>query len=99
MRDAYLAAGPGVIADLEKDPWLEFEWQPFPDYFCEAPGAHAAGRSIYALSFDATGHEAVVEHLRQPLPPQKGGWREPFPLIIRGRAFLARMLGPVPVPS
>jgi 3-oxosteroid 1-dehydrogenase len=92
LRDAYLAAGPGVIADLETNSWLEFEWRPFPDYFCEAPGALPAGRSIYALDFDATGHEKVVEHLRPPLTAQRGGWREPAPTIIGGRAFLARLL-------
>lgn len=92
LRDAYLGAGAGVIAELEKNPWLEFEWRPFPDYFCEEPGAHAEGRSIYALNFDATGHEALLQHLRQPLPPEKGGWKEPFPLTIGGRAFLSRLL-------
>jgi len=92
LRDAYLAAGPGIIADLESSPWLEFEWRPFPDYFCEAVGALPAGRSIYALDFDATGHEKILEHLRQPLPPERGGWREPAPKIIGGRAFLSRLL-------
>lgn len=92
LRDAYLAAGPGVIAELERNPWLEFEWRPFPDYFCEAPGALADGRSIYALDFDATGHEKTIEHLRQPLPPERGGWKEPFPKVIGGRALLARLL-------
>ena len=92
LRDAYLDAGPGVIAELEDNPWLEFEWRPFPDYFCEVPGAQTEGRSIYALNFDATDHEDAVGHLRAPLPPEKGGWKEPFPLIIGGRALLARLL-------
>lgn len=92
LRDAYLDAGPGVIAELETNPWLDFEWRPFPDYFCEVPGAQTEGRSIYALNFDATGHEDAVRHLRAPLPPEKGGWKEPFPLVIGGRAFLARLL-------
>ncbi len=92
LRDAYLDAGPGVIDELERNPWLEFEWRPFPDYFCEAPGAHTVGRSIYALDFDATGHEDTVAALRPPLPPDRGGWKEPFPLMIGGRALLARLL-------
>lgn len=92
MRQAYLDNGPVVIDQLERNEWLEFEWRPFPDYFCEAPGARADGRSIYALNFDATGHEDVVAPLRQPLPAEKGGWKEPFPLMIGGRAFLARLL-------
>jgi 3-oxosteroid 1-dehydrogenase len=92
LRDAYLNAGPGVIDQLEGNQWLEFEWRPFPDYFCEAPGAQTDGRSIYALNFDATGHEETVADLRPPLPPEKGGWKEPFPLMIGGRAFLARLL-------
>ena len=92
MREAYLAAGPGVIEELETNPWLEFEWRAFPDYFCEQPGALPDGRSIYALNFDATGHEQVIEKLRQPLPPEKGGWIEPFPIMFGGRALLARLL-------
>lgn len=92
LRDAYLDNGPGVIDDLERNAWLEFEWRPFPDYFCEAPGAHPVGRSIYALNFDATGHEETVADLRLPLAAEKGGWKEPFPLIIGGRSFLARLL-------
>jgi 3-oxosteroid 1-dehydrogenase len=92
LRDAYVDAGPGVIAELERNRWLEFEWRPFPDYFCEAPGAHLDGRSVYALNFDATGHEEAVARLRQPLPAAKGGWKEPFPTIIGGRALLARLL-------
>lgn len=92
LRDAYLDALPGVIAELETNRWMEFEWRPFPDYYCEAPGAQTDGRSIYALNFDATGHEEAVAHLRPPLPPEKGGWKEPFPLMIGGRALLARLL-------
>jgi 3-oxosteroid 1-dehydrogenase len=92
LRDAYIAAGPAVIEELEKNEWLEFEWRAFPDYFCEKPGALPDGRSIYALNFDATGHEDLIEPLRQPLPPEKGGWIEPFPYMFGGRAFLARLL-------
>ncbi len=92
LRDAYLDAGPGVIEELERNPWIEFEWRPFPDYFCEVPGAQTEGRSIYALNFDATGHEDTIADLRPPLPAEKGGWKEPFPLIIGGRAFLSRLL-------
>jgi 3-oxosteroid 1-dehydrogenase len=92
LRDAYVSAVPGVISELESNPWIEFEWRAFPDYYCEAPGARPDGRSIYALNFDVSGHEDVVADLRQPLSPEKGGWKEPFPLTIGGRAFLARLL-------
>ena len=92
LRDAYLDAGPGVIEELERNPWLEFEWRPFPDYYCEAPGAQTEGRSVYALNFDATEHESTVANLRPPLRAEKGGWKEPYPLVIGGRAFLARLL-------
>src|SRR5215472_781965 len=39
LRDAYLDALPGIIESLEQNDWIEFEWRPFPDYYCEAPGA------------------------------------------------------------
>jgi 3-oxosteroid 1-dehydrogenase len=92
LRDAYLDHSPGIIAELEQNEWIDFEWRPFPDYFCEAPGAQPDGRSIYALNFDATGHEEAVSCLRPPLPPAQGGWKEPFPLMMGGRAFLGRLL-------
>jgi 3-oxosteroid 1-dehydrogenase len=92
LRDAYLDALPGVIDELEQNEWIEFEWRPFPDYYCEVPGAQTEGRSIYALNFDASEFEDVVADLRPPLAAAKGGWKEPFPLIIGGRAFLARLL-------
>ncbi|MFD0854939.1 FAD-dependent oxidoreductase, partial [Actinomadura adrarensis] len=45
LQDAFLSTGPELVEFLEKDPALEFQYIPFPDYF-EAPGRFDGGRSI-----------------------------------------------------
>ncbi len=43
--DAFLAHAPALVAELEADPDLDFEWLPFPEYY-DAPGRVPMGRSI-----------------------------------------------------
>jgi 3-oxosteroid 1-dehydrogenase len=43
--DAFLAHAPELVAELESDPDLAFEWLPFPEYY-DAPGRVPMGRSI-----------------------------------------------------
>jgi len=83
-----LPARAEVVDELERNRWIEFEWRPFSDYYCEAPAPTPWAASIYALNFDARPRE-VVEHLRQPLRP-KGGWTEPSHMI--GAGFPRRLL-------
>ena len=43
--EAFLTHAPELVAELEADPDLEFEWLPFPEYY-DAPGRVPFGRSI-----------------------------------------------------
>ncbi|WP_148615583.1 FAD-dependent oxidoreductase [Nocardioides rubriscoriae] len=43
--EAFLAHAPELVAELETDPDLDFEWLPFPEYY-DAPGRVPSGRSI-----------------------------------------------------
>ena len=43
--EAFLAHSPELVAELESDPDLDFEWLPFPEYY-DAPGRVPMGRSI-----------------------------------------------------
>ncbi|MEN8672752.1 FAD-dependent oxidoreductase, partial [Nocardioides sp.] len=47
--EAFLAHAPDLVAELESDPDLDFEWLPFPEYY-DAPGRVPMGRSIQPVS-------------------------------------------------
>mgnify|MGYP001184941113 CR=1 FL=1 len=56
----FLAHAPELVAELEADPDLEFEWLPFPEYY-DAPGRVPFGRSIQPVTVK-----------RGELPPEVG---------------------------
>jgi 3-oxosteroid 1-dehydrogenase len=82
-RDAYLAIGPAVVAELAKNPHLEFWWMPFPDYY-DIDGSLPRGRSIYPSEIAAT-EAPFLDAVREPLWP-------PADPVIWGRALVARFL-------
>ena len=43
--ETFLAHAPELVAELERDPAMEFEWLPFPEYY-DAPGRVPLRRSI-----------------------------------------------------
>ena len=47
-QDAYVDTAPAVVALLEKNPHIEFEWRAFPDYY-KAAGRMDYGRAINPL--------------------------------------------------
>src|SRR5690349_6788467 len=53
-QNAFLSAAPGVLAFVSAHTPLEFAWVPgYPDYYPEAPGGLAAGRSVEPKPLDA----------------------------------------------
>ncbi len=66
--DAFLQAGPRMVAFFERETAVQFVLGPqFSDYHPNAPGGSEGGRSICAAPFDATALGAEVDRLRPPL--------------------------------
>lgn len=62
---AFLAHAPELVAELESDPLMEFEWLPFPEYY-DAPGRVAFGRSIQPTNLKRDTLPPVVSELVRP---------------------------------
>src|SRR5262249_26241995 len=84
LTDAYLTIGPSLIAELAKNPHLEFWWMPFPDYY-DTDGSLPRGRSIYPEELTAAAAATTLSTVREPLWP-------PTDPVIWGRALIARFL-------
>lgn len=66
--DAFLAAGPEMVAFFARETAVQFVLGPqFSDYHPEAPGGLPGGRSICAAPFDARALGAHARDLRPPL--------------------------------
>ena len=66
--DAFLQAGPEMVAFMERETAVRFVLGPaFADYHPDAPGGTAGGRSICAAPFDARALGAEKDRLRPPL--------------------------------
>lgn len=66
--DAFLRAGPEMVAFFEQETSVRFELGPFfSDYHPDAPGGMPGGRSIVAAPFDARELGAEAARLRPPL--------------------------------
>lgn len=66
--DAFLAAGPEMVAFMERETEVRFVLGPtFADYHPLAPGGSDGGRSICAAPFDARALGAEKDRLRPPL--------------------------------
>lgn len=69
LRDAFLAAGPEVVATLEGQTALQFRPRPFhPDYLSELEGATSFGRALEPLPFKADALGADLQLIRPPIP-------------------------------
>lgn len=69
LREAFIAAGPAVIAHLERHTALR--WRPYarhPDYLSRLPGSTLNGRALEPLPFDGRSLGALFSVLRPPIP-------------------------------
>jgi 3-oxosteroid 1-dehydrogenase len=88
--DAFLTEAPRLVAELEADELLEFEWLPFPEYF-DAPGRVSWGRSIQPTNVKRSALPPPVADLvrppveldRQGLPGRR--------TLSGGQALIARL--------
>ncbi|WP_338089526.1 FAD-dependent oxidoreductase [Nocardioides lijunqiniae] len=71
--EAFLAHAPELVAELEADEDLDFEWLPFPEYY-DAPGRVALGRSIQPTNVKRGDLPAeVAELVRPPVERDRAG--------------------------
>jgi 3-oxosteroid 1-dehydrogenase len=71
---ALLEHGPAMLALVRASTPLEFAWVPgYADYYPEAPGGLAAGRSIEPVPLDARVLGAELAHLNPPYLPAPAG--------------------------
>src|SRR4051794_32310167 len=89
--EAFLAEAPRLVATLEEDPALAFEWLPFPEYF-DAPGRVSWGRSIQPVSVRRDQLPAEVARLvRAPVERDRAG-AEGRNILSGGQALIGRLL-------
>lgn len=89
--EAFLAEAPRLVAALEADDAVAFEWLPFPEYFA-APGRVSWGRSIQpvqVLRGDLTDEVAAL--VRPPVERDRVG-QPGRRTLTGGQALIARLL-------
>lgn len=89
--EAFLAEAPRLVAELEGDPAMEFEWLPFPEYF-DAPGRVSWGRSIQPVNIKRDElPDDVAGLVRPPVERDRAG--EPGRNTLSGgQSLIGRLL-------
>ncbi len=90
-QEAFVSTAPEIVDFLEKNPHLEFEWRPFPDYF-RAPGRMDSGRAINPLDIAPADVGDLLERIRPELDSDRVGLPHPDGNLGGGRALIARLL-------
>lgn len=91
-QDAFLEHAPELVAFLESDPAIAFEWRPFPDYFA-APGRMDAGRAINPLDLPADELGELTVLVRPAVDRDRAGRGHSVAApLSQGRALIGRLL-------
>lgn len=93
-QDAYVETAPAVVALLEQDPNIEFEFRAFPDYY-RADGRLDTGRSINPLDLDPAALGDLADKVRPELDQDRTGQGHAPGPMIGGRALIGRLLAAV----
>lgn len=91
MQEAFLDQAPALVAALEADPAIEFEFRPFPDYFA-APGRLDRGRSFVPLDLPVEEIGAMAALVRPPVERDRVGKGHGRGPLTAGRALIGRLL-------
>jgi 3-oxosteroid 1-dehydrogenase len=89
--EAFLAQAPRLVATLEEDPALAFEWLPFPEYF-DAPGRVSWGRSIQPTNVRRDELPVEVAGLVRPPVERDRAGEGGRNTLSGGQALIARLL-------
>ncbi|ATY13165.1 FAD-binding protein [Amycolatopsis sp. AA4] len=90
-QEAFLAKAPELVAALESDPVLEFEWRAFPDYF-DRPGRVPGGRSFVPLDLPLAELGERAGLVRPPVDRDRAGRGHRDAPLDGGRALIGRLL-------
>ena len=90
-REAFLSTAPRVVAALEEDPAVQFEWRPFPDYF-DRPGRVSRGRSFVPCDLPRAEIGALADLVRPAVDRDRAGLGHPEGDLTQGRALIGRLL-------
>ncbi|MET9805332.1 FAD-dependent oxidoreductase [Streptomyces halstedii] len=90
-REAFLRHAPALVARLERDPALVFEWRAFPDYVA-APGRMDAGRSFVPLDLAPDELGDLLPLVRPAVDRDRAGLGHPDGPLSAGRALIGRLL-------
>ncbi|WP_217168470.1 FAD-dependent oxidoreductase [Streptomyces sp. AC512_CC834] len=90
-REAFLRHAPELVARLENEPAVAFEWQAFPDYVA-APGRMDAGRSFIPLALPQEELGDLVHLVRPAVDRDRAGQGHPDGPLAQGRALIGRLL-------
>ncbi|MEB8339584.1 FAD-dependent oxidoreductase [Streptomyces endophyticus] len=90
-QEAFLAHAPELVARLERDPAIAFEWRAFPDYFA-APGSLPAGRSFVPCDLPAEHLGDLRQLVRPAVDRDRGAGGHPEGPLTAGRALIGRLL-------
>ncbi len=93
-QEAFISTAPAVVELLEKDPNIEFEYRPFPDYY-KAEGRMDSGRSINPLDLDPADIGDLADRIRPELDQDRTGRGHAPGKLIGGRALIGRLLAAV----
>ncbi|GAA5050599.1 FAD-binding protein [Thermocatellispora tengchongensis] len=91
LQEAYVSTAPELVEFLERDPAIEFEFVPFPDYYA-APGRSGNGRAIFPKALPAAGLGARLGELRPPISIDQFDVPQDRETLIGGQALVARLL-------
>lgn len=92
LQEAYLQAGPPMIAELEADPAIgEFEWRHIPDYFEGYEGFAPKGRTIFPAPVERSALGDLEAMVRPPLWTERWG-TDPGDVMVGGQALIGRAL-------
>ena len=88
--EAFLTTSPRLVAELEDDPDLDFEWLPFSEYY-DAPGRVPFGRSIQPTNIKrADLPPEVADLVRPPVERDRAG-EGGRNTLSGGQALIARL--------
>jgi hypothetical protein len=88
--EALLAQAPRLVAQLEADPLMDFEWIPFSEYY-DAPGRVPMGRSIQPRNIRRDELDPAVAALVRPPVERDRAGRPGRSTLSGGQALIARL--------